>query len=45
MRLSRWIKGDRDLYQALLASGYQDRQRILNIRQLAIIYECLGEPC
>ena len=44
-RLSRWIKGDRDLYQALLATGYRDNQHILNVKQIAIIYEYLGEPC
>jgi len=44
MRLMRWIKGDRDLYQALIDNGCRDTQRVLNIKQLAVIYEYLGEP-
>lgn len=43
-RLRRWIEGDRDLLAALHAAGYRPQQRILTAKQVAIIYEFIGEP-
>lgn len=43
-RLRRWIEGDHDLLTALHAAGYRPEQRILTAKQVAIIYEYIGEP-
>lgn len=43
-RLSRWIKGDSELYGKLTKAGYRDNQRLLTPQQVTIIYEYLGEP-
>lgn len=38
-RLSAWIHHHKPLYQALLDSGYADRQRIFNSVQVGLIYK------
>lgn len=43
-RLSRWIKGDSELYSKLKRAGYRDSQRLLTPHQVKLIYEYLGEP-
>lgn len=43
-RLKRWIDGDRDLLTALQQTGYRTNQRILTARQVALVYEYIGEP-
>lgn len=43
-RLARWLHHNPDLWQALLATGYTTRQRNLTAKQVAIIYDYLGEP-
>ena len=43
-RLSAWIHHRRPLYQALLDSGYVDRQRIFNSVQVGLIFHYLGRP-
>lgn len=44
-RLSRWIKGDQSLYNALKETGYKDSQRLFNIRQVKLLNEYIGLPC
>ena len=44
-RLSAWIHHHKPLYQALLDSGYADRQRIFNSVQVGLIFHYLGRPC
>lgn len=43
-RLAHWIKFNADLSEALLRTGYHPRQRIFTSRQVALIFEYLGEP-
>lgn len=43
-RLSRWIKGDSELTDALHQAGYHPHQRILTSRQVQIILDYLGDP-
>lgn len=43
-RLSAWIHHNKLLYQALLDSGYVDRQRIFNSVQVRLIFHYLGRP-
>ncbi len=43
-RLRRWIEGDRDLMNSLHQTGYRSNQRILTARQVALVYEYIGEP-
>ena len=43
-RLKRWKRQSRGLMAALEAAGYHDRQKALSERQVAIVYEYLGEP-
>ena len=43
-RLSAWIHHHKPLYQALLDSGYADRQRIFNSVQVGLIFHYLGRP-
>ena len=43
-RLSAWIHHHKSLYQALLDSGYVDRQRIFNSVQVGLIFHYLGRP-
>ena len=38
------LRQTRGLYDALLAVGYKDNQRMLNKRQLEVIEDFLGEP-
>ena len=40
-RLSAWIHHHKPLYQALLDSGYADRQRIFNSVQVGLIFHYL----
>ena len=42
--LRRWILHNTELREALMQIGYQDRNRILTPRQVAIIIQILGEP-
>lgn len=43
-RLSAWIHHHKPLYQALLDSGYADRQRIFNSVQVGLIFHYWGRP-
>jgi len=43
-RLTRWIRTNIPLYQALLATGYRPQQKHYTARQTALIFEYLGEP-
>lgn len=43
-RLSSWIRHHRTLYQALLDSGYADRQRMFTSFQVELIFRYLGRP-
>lgn len=43
-RLSRWIARNEELQEALLATGYQPRNRCLTARQVQLIVHFLGEP-
>ncbi len=43
-RLRRWMEGDRDLMAALTNAGYRPQQRILTAKQVAIVYDYIGEP-
>lgn len=43
-RLALWIKTCVPLSEALRQSGYNNRQRIFTSRQVALIFEYLGEP-
>lgn len=43
-RLAAWIKLNRPLREALDQTGYYPRQRLFTARQVALIFEYLGEP-
>lgn len=43
-RLARWINGDHLLLHDLQEAGYRPNQRILTARQVAIIFDHLGNP-
>ncbi len=43
-QLKRWIELNRPLTEALEKCGYQARQRYLTPKQVAVIFEYLGEP-
>ena len=43
-RLMAWIKLNAPLYEALKQHGYTDKQRLLTVRQVALIFEYIGEP-
>ena len=39
-----WIKLNKPLYTALQQCGYTDNRRLFTARQVALIFEYLGEP-
>lgn len=43
-RLMAWIKLNAPLYEALKQYGYTDKQRLLTVRQVELIFEYIGEP-
>lgn len=43
-RLRRWMHSVKGLKPALKEAGYSDRQQFFSERQIAILYEFLGEP-
>ncbi len=43
-RLHQWLHFNKQLMSDLYAANYQDKQRVFTSRQVAIIYEYLGEP-
>ena len=43
-RLTRWIRSNTPLYQALLATGYRPQQKYYSREQTSLIFEYLGEP-
>ena len=43
-RLVQWIRYNPDLSAALVATGYRKTQKLFTARQVALIYEFLGEP-
>lgn len=43
-RLMAWIKLNAPLYEALKQHGYVDNRRLFTVRQVALIFEYLGEP-
>ena len=43
-RLMAWIKLNAPLYEALKQHGYVDNHRLFTVRQVALIFEYLGEP-
>jgi hypothetical protein len=42
--LMRWVELCRPLSEALSALGYRKSQKVLTVKQVAAIYEFLGEP-
>ena len=43
-RLTTWIKLNAPLAEALAQTGYHSRQRLFTSKQVALIFEYLGEP-
>ena len=43
-RLVQWISYNPDLSAALAATGYRKTQKLFTARQVALIYQYLGEP-
>lgn len=43
-RLALWIKSNGPLFKALHECGYSTNQRVFTSRQVALIFEYLGEP-
>ena len=43
-RFSHWIKANVTLYTELQKTGYRNSQQILTSRQVALVFEYLGEP-
>ena len=43
-RLAEWMKHNPKLMGALEQTGYQRLQRVLTARQVALVFEFLGEP-
>ena len=43
-RLAHWIEHNAQLSEALAQTGYRRTQRVFTSRQLALIFEYLGEP-
>lgn len=43
-RLASWIKLNTPLSEALARTGYHHRQKLFTSRQVALIFEFLGEP-
>lgn len=43
-RLAHWIAHNAQLTEALAQTGYRRNQHILTSRQVALIFEYLGEP-
>ena len=43
-RLAHWISLNAPLSQALAETGYRRSQRLFTSRQVALIFEYLGEP-
>lgn len=43
-RLASWIKWNVPLTEALAQTGYRTKQRMFTSRQVALIFEYLGEP-
>lgn len=43
-RLTRWIHGDPEFYEALRKAGYTDKQRVFTISQVRIIFDYIGRP-
>lgn len=43
-RLTRWIRNNRALSAALLATGYRPQQKHYTPQQVQLIFEYLGEP-
>lgn len=43
-RLAMWIKKNRQLTEALRETNYHSTQRVFTSKQVALIFEYLGEP-
>lgn len=43
-RLAAWIRINLPLSEALRRTGYYNKQRVFTSRQVALIFEFLGEP-
>ena len=43
-RLAHWIDTNTELTEALAQTGYRRTQRVFTSRQVALIFEYLGEP-
>ena len=43
-RLAQWIRGNVELMDHLLRSGYKIRQKVFTCYQVRLIFEYLGEP-
>lgn len=43
-RLAQWIRLNNPLSEALAQTGYRSKQRLFTSRQVALIFEFLGEP-
>ena len=43
-RLVSWLEFNEELMDALLATGYKKKQRILTVKQVKLIFDYLGNP-
>lgn len=43
-RLARWIRTNTALYAELQKTGYKNSQQILTSKQVALVFEYIGEP-
>ena len=43
-RLHQWLHFNKNLMADLRAANYQDKQRVFTGKQVAIIFQYLGEP-
>lgn len=43
-RLAKWLRHNPKLWEELLDTGYQPKQKIFTSKQVAIIIHYLGEP-
>lgn len=43
-RFCRWIRRNVELHEALLKTDYIERQQIVTSKQVALVFQYLGEP-
>lgn len=44
VQIKRWITYNKPLAQALIDAGYYNGQKILTPKQIALVFDHLGEP-